>query len=236
MGLDPVRVRRFKRRLIPLTAVSMGVLSVGALVLAEVGSHQASAPPPRGASRRVGSPTPGVARHSPLPGAAPAPGPAAPGPTPAAPLPAVMHRERVSLPPAQVTRAHSDPALARLHAAETLEERMQEVDALIAGLAPAQAVPLLGRLLDSRLPGTVYEERALRLTLLARIGALPGPESEALLLAATAPNRPRPERLIGIEFLRGRSPRASEALHALVADDQDPVVQKKARWALARGQ
>ncbi|MCA8922789.1 MAG: hypothetical protein KDD82_13325 [Planctomycetes bacterium] len=228
MRVAPVEVRRLKRWLIPASALSLATLAVGVLVLAELGLGRAprASGPSAGAPRRVGSPTQG--RLRPYAGG---------GPTPIAPLPAVARRMTPALGTINAQapqRPHSDPALAALHAERSLEARMQRLDELLAGLDADAAVGLLTRLLDARLPGSVYEERTLRLTVLARIGALPGAQSAAILLRSTESNRPRPERLIAIEFLSGRGGAARTRLEALASDDPDEVVQKKARWALAR--
>jgi len=230
VGVDPVQVKRFRRWLIPGSALSLACLGVGLLALAELEAVRQRAAPERGATRRVGSPTHG--RVAPRP---------SDGPTAARPLPAVARRQPAQAPlgtsnaQARPPQVHADPALAALWEARTLEERLRYVDEQLRGLQPDAAVALLSRLLDARLPGPVYEERSLRLTVLARVGTLPGPHSEAILVRSAEANRPRPERLIAIEFLSGRGGAADAVLQRLADSDDDSVVQQKARWALARG-
>ena len=109
------------------------------------------------------------------------------------------------------------------------------VDAELREQAPDDVLSRLLARLAGPLPGPAYEVETIRLGLLARIGALPGPAAERALCDWVGDDqRPRPERLMAIEQLAARQVARTHDLEAIAAADHDVVVQRRAQWAMQR--
>lgn len=217
------------RWMLPAAGATMGAAALAVLLAGE--ALEPSTSPTRGAP-------PAATR----PPAASAPAPAiepvlVATPAPASPPLRVPDVPRAPQDPAR--RPVESPALLgvmgelnALTRQPDLPARLAWLDARLAALSPAGAARLLGGLVDAPLPGDGYEAESLRLAALARLGGLPGPEVDAILIARLDPERPRPERMVTLELLSARRDVGTRELEQLARADHDPVVREKALWAL----
>jgi hypothetical protein len=227
------RLVRIRRWILPASGVTVAMGALCFLLALELEQDQAD-PIHMGAAL-----VPPV--HKPAPAAAPPtatrpsprPGPARRRPpAPAVELPAIAPSRTPTRETPQVLAA--SPCLSQLARCATLLERLDRLDDLLDRLPDDRAVALLEGLLDSQLPGDHYEAETLRLRVLVRLGTLPGPRADAVLVERLDPERPRPERLVALEMLAGRPGVGAGALTALAQDDHDQVVMDEARRALQR--
>lgn len=227
------RAARVGRWIVPGAGLTMAAAGVVFLAAQEVlGDPEPGAPP-----RAPVALTTQAAGQAPRPRATPAPAPRPAPPSRHAPagVPAVAIEPRPVL---RETAAslRATPHLVRLAQAPGLLERIAIVDELATTLPVDAAAAAFEGLLDSELPGDFYEAESLRLAVLARLGALPGPGPCATLTRRLDAERPRPERLLAVELLAVRPDAAlgHGQLASLAAHDHDEVVQERAQWALKR--
>jgi len=218
---------RLARWVVPGAALTIAVAGLAFLVVADAApaARWRSATPleaPAGAraARAESGPAAGRVRR--------------PLPRPAAPAAPARPRRAAPAPARETARVlAATPELARLARAPDLAARLAIVDEIVAARGDG-AAPTLEGLLDSELPGSLYEVENLRLALLARLGEIPGPESRAVLVARLDAERPRPQRLIALELLAGRGEGSCPAVESIARRDHDTLVREKARAVLAR--
>lgn len=242
---------RLGRWVVPGAGLTLAVAAILFLLVGEaVSEDHGPGQPVRAATTPTASGAP--SRRAPIVGAL-----LPPSQQPVAQQPVAQQprAKRTPTPAPARTRAQADPRrpavketpavlqasshLVTLAQAQSLDERLRYMERLIADLSASgstdQAVRVLEGLVDSELPGDLYESETLREFMLARLGDLPGPRVEAALAARLDPERPRPQRLVAIEMLASRGPYAARGeLTAIASHDHDVVVQEKARRALQR--
>jgi hypothetical protein len=137
-----------------------------------------------------------------------------------------------SAPAAAAPATGSTGYLYEIEQAPDLLARLRILDRLLMTQSPDDLADLIGKLLEHP-PGAPEEAAAARVSYLHRLGFVPSClKADTLLVAATAPDRPKGERTTAIEGLgRGNRPPAQRKLEFL-ANDADPDVAKRARRVL----
>lgn len=227
------RTSRIGRWIAPGAGLLTATFGVLVLIVGEFTESLDGRPAPSPAVSALVRPDARVARGEPAP--RPRVEPTLPRVVEAAPVGAAAAESRA---PSRVVETaavlDASPVVTELALARTLEERLQIVERVARDLPAADAAVTLVGLLDSRLPGDAYEEEALRLSVLGRLGALSGGPVDAALVARLDPERPRPERLLALDALARRPYVGRAEVAAIAARDHDTVVQRKARLALQR--
>jgi len=237
---------RISRRLIlpavPIT-LALAALALLATTPTEPSPRVASKPrklspsQPAGVARvQPGAPRPGrpgsVHFEPPKPGSSQSPRQLAPAAPAIPPLPANA--------PAAAAPGPNAPAstgfLYEIENAPDLMARLAILDRLLPSQTPDQLAELIAKLLEHP-PGPPEEVSAARVSYLHRLGFVPGVRADEMLCAATAPDRPKGERLTAIEGL-GRIPGRQGAARKLdlLTYDADPDVARRARRALGQDQ